>query len=387
MKSTLFKVCFFYLQFCVIFVTSSRARKSLEGCAFINISFKNKLIMANFDLSTWVGAQAKVSNFYKNAENRTIDPVLTRMIMRNGEIMTPGYSELKKSEQRPITTNFMIKQPRALGTGGRVHNHSGVQAETQNQTFTWTTYDDKFASTLKQNNNNIYSFDETEMHKVRNVLHNFGEDLENKSSDFLLANRTGVNIADVKGTFNTTNSVYEINGATYGSNAIQITKMVMKLNKYSGFRYVVVCDSWAYTDFENDAAQGAQNATNLSFQYQGVTFMHDIHLTASAAAISGAYSFGVWHVVPEGSVSGLPWIPEQNRTGVDTKVNTYANLADPMTGLNLAVHSYEQTGDGTSLGGQTQDVLMQHEFSIDIAYNTAKLSTTNETGIFTFAKV
>jgi hypothetical protein len=341
--------------------------------------------MANFDLSVYVTGQTKLDNFYKDAEMRTIDPVVLRFVLSTTGIMLPNFAELKHSEARPIKANFLTRQSRTLGTGGRIFNHTGAQAVSATQDFTWLTYDDTFASTLKQNNNNIFTMDESEANKLQNVAANFATDLEKKASDFIVANRTGVNIATVEGTFNGTTDVFVIDAATNEDRAMQITKTVMHLNKYSRFRYVVICDSVAFDKFEFAAAQGAQNSTNLSFQYQGVQYIHDINLSASAAAIDATYIEGFWNIVPEGAVSALPWIPQQNRNGHVGSDSMYGNITDPLTGLTLAAHTYEERGNGTSRGGNTQDIIFESEFSVDIALNTNPLTTADETSIFAFA--
>jgi len=343
--------------------------------------------MANFDTSAWAKGQSQLMNIYKDAEMRTIDPVVLKMVLSTTGIMLPDYKVLKVSEQRPVEGNFLTRTSRALGVGGRTHNHSGAQGVSAIKSFTWLTYDDKIVTTVKEANNSIFTLEQTQANKLQNVSENFAEDLEAKASAFITANRTNINIATAEGTFDPVTFSFEITEATNGNRAIQITKSVMKLNKYAKFKYVVVCDTVAFNKFEFDAAQGAQNSTNLSFQYQNVTFIHDINLSAAAAAIDPTYTKGFWEVVPEGSVSALPWIPTQNAQGLITPESMYANIFDPLTTLQLATHSYWTRIDGTALGGNTQDTSLETQFSVDIALNTVPLTTATETSIFAFALV
>lgn len=343
--------------------------------------------MANFDTSAWAKGQSKLINFYKDAEMRTIDPVLLKMVVKNTAIMLPNYQTLKVSEDRPIQGNFLTRTSRALGTSGRVHNHTGSQGVSATKDFTWVTYDDTVVSTLKEANNSIYSLEELQNNKLQNVSANFAEGLEKIVSDFILASRTGVNTATVEGTFDAVNDAFEITESTHGDRAIQISNSVMKLNKYGRFNYVVVCDTVAYNKFQYQANQGGGNSSNLSFQFQGVTFLHDIYLSASAAVIDATYVKGFWQIVPLGSVSALPWIPVQNMQGVITPVAMYGNLYDPLTELNLASHSYYTSIDGTSLGGNTQDVSLESEYSIDLGLNVNPLTTATASSIFAFALV
>ena len=343
--------------------------------------------MANYDTSAWAKAQGKLINTFQTAEMRTIDPVMLKMAVRNTQIMLPGYQELKKSTQRPVEGNFLTRQSRELGTGGPTHNHTGNQGLSAVKTFTWVSYDDTIVSTLKEANNSIYSLDELQANKLQNVVMNFAEGGEKLVSDFALASRNQVGTISGETTFNATNDVFEIDEATQGTRAIQIAQSVMKLNKYAKFPYVVACDTISYNKFQYQANQGGANSSNLSFQFAGVTFIHDINLTASAAVVDPTYVKGFFEIIPEGSLSALPWIPIQNRVGhVDTE-GMYGNIYDPLTELNLAMHTYKERVDGTSLGGNTQDVKMESQFFTYLGLTVNPLSVATESSIFAFALV
>jgi len=88
-----------------------------------------------------------------------------------------------------------------------------------------------------------------------------------------------------------------------------------------------------------------------------------------------------------GTFGVLPWIPKQNRMGVETKVNKYASLMNPIDGFSYAVHSYEAVADDTANNGYAQDVVTQYEISIDQSLNKAPLSTASETVFQAFALV
>jgi hypothetical protein len=136
-----------------------------------------------------------------------------------------------------------------------------------------------------------------------------------------------------------------------------------------------------------DAAQGVSNATNTSFQFQGIEFIHDPALTAAAAGLVGAYAKGFWIAVPDGTIAALPWIPVQNRQGIDTKEQNYGQLFNPIDSSTYAVNTYGERVDGTSLGGYTQDEKLESEISIDLAYVVAPLSVADETPLMAFALV
>ncbi|GAG30513.1 unnamed protein product, partial [marine sediment metagenome] len=239
-----------------------------------------------------------------------------KLFLKNTEIMVPGHMELRTREDRVVETNYFLRTTRALGTG-RTHNHTGAQGDSGTLTPAWTTYNDKFVSSIKESDNKIYSLEEMHLSKLENVVANFAEGLEAIAAAYLFANRSGVNVATAEGTFDAVDDTFEITEATNGNRSIQITRMVMDINKYQGVNYDVVCDSIAFNKFQFDAAQGISNSTNTSFQFQNVTFIHDPSLTAAAAGLVSAYAKGYWIAVPEGTIAALPWIPTQNRAGVD----------------------------------------------------------------------
>ena len=342
--------------------------------------------MANYGTAALVKAQAKLIGAFASAEKRFRTPEVHNLFLRNTNIMIPGYEQLRTREDRTVETNYFLRTSRALGSA-RAHNHTGAQGDSGVLTPSWTTYTDKFASTLKEADNKIYDGQEMFMDKLENSIANFMEGLDAAASGVLFAARTGVNAATAEGAFDATDDVFKITESTNGNRAIQITKMVMDINKYQNTGFTLVCDSIAYNKFQFDAAQGAQNATNTSFQFMGVTFIHDPALTAAAAGLVGAYAKGFWIAVPDGTLAGLPWIPLQNRQGITTSVNTYGQIINPVDGLPYAIHTYESRADGTSKGGYTQDVVIETEISLDMAYEVAPLSTATASAQFAFALV
>ena len=342
--------------------------------------------MANFSTATLVKAQSKLIGAFQSNELRFRDPAVHKLFLKNTEIMIPGFMELKTSTDRVIETNFFTRQSRALG-GAPSHDHTGPQGDSSTFTPTWTPHSDKFVSTLKEANNKIYNLEELQMSKMNDIVANFAEGLETVAADFLFANRSGVNIATAEGVFDAVDDTFEIDNATNGSRAIQITRMIMDINKYQGMAFDIVCDSIAFNRFQFDVAQGISNSTNTSFQFQNVTFIHDPSLTAAAAGLASAYAKGYWIAVPVGSIAALPWIPLQNRQGIVSKENMYGQITNPIDGISYAIHTYEERVNGISLGGQLQDLKVETQIWVEMAYTTAPLSVATESSLMAFALV
>lgn len=342
--------------------------------------------MPNFNTAALAKGQARLIGAYQSNELRFRRPVVHELFLRNTTIMVPDYEGLRTREDRVVETNFFTRQSRSLGSA-RSHNHTGTQGDSTTFTPTWNTYTDEAVAYLKEADNKIYTSGELMASKLNDVIANFAEGLETEASTFLFSNRTGVNTATVEGAFDATDDVFQITESTNGDRAVQITKIIMDINKYQGIGYSVVCDSVAFNKFEFQANQGSGNSENLSFQFGGVEFIHDPELSAQAAGLVGAYTDGFWIAVPNGSVAALPWIPRQNREGIDTKENMYGSIQNPIDGMQYAVHSYEERVDGTLNGGFTQDLKTETQISVDVAYTTVPLSTATETSLFAFALV
>jgi len=345
--------------------------------------------MANRTLANFSTAQARLLGAFQAQELRYRNPVTYLAFLMSSNIMFPNYEELRLREDRAIDTNYKIRSSRALGSGGRIFNHTGTKGDTAVLTPSWSTYDDGFNISLKQADNSLYSLDEQLASELQQITSNFAEGLETIATAYIFAQRSGVNIATSEGAFETALGVntFEITEATNGNRAIQISKSVMHVNKYSDSNLVAFCDTVAYNKFLFDAAQGAQNSTNLSFQFNGVTYIHSVELGALAVALDATFNKGFWIMAEMGTFGVLPWIPKQNRNGVETSVDTYTSMINPIDNNMYAVHSYESRANDSANNGSAQDTVTQYEISIDVALEKAPLTTLNETVFLAFSLV
>lgn len=336
-----------------------------------------------------VNAQAKLLAEYANPELRSVDNVTFRTLLEAKNIMFPSYEGLRTREDRPVDAKFVNRSARALGTA-RAHNHTGTVGTAGSLTPSWATKSDKFAISLKQADNNVFELEEMLMAELKNVWLNFDAGFETLAVNHIFSNRSGVNVATQEGTFDAVDDVFEINETNDGDRFMQIMVSNLHVNKYRNVPLDFYCDTVAFNKLEKQSAQGAGNSTNLNFQFTkgNNRFIHSVELGALGAGLVSAYSQGFVIAVPRGTVSALPWIPKQNRDGVEVPgIAKYGTLSNPADGAMYALHTYADRADGTATGGYTQDVVSEYEISLDVAFENAPLSTATESTLLAFALV
>lgn len=328
--------------------------------------------MAGKSASNLVSAQAKLLGAFQSSELRYTYPATYLALKAMSPVMFPNYLDLKTREDRAVVANYVTRASRSSLQNARTHNHAGNPQGSATLTPSWLTYSDKFAMSLKQADTNLYSLDEQLFQEISNAIANLMEAYEVLAVNAIFDTRTTTGTTSTaEATFNATYSAFTITTANI-NRAMQITKVAMAANKYPN-GYTVFCDSTSYALFEYQAAQGISNSTNLSFQFNGVTFVHCVSLGAKATTLLTTTTKGFWIVVPNGTAAVLPWIPKQNRIGVDTPVANYSNIINPIDGEAYAVHTYMTAAGATGmssvdLNGYSQDVVTQYELSQDIVF-------------------
>jgi hypothetical protein len=340
--------------------------------------------MANYNDSNLALAQAKLMGKFKSESLKYRTPATFLKIKELTEIMMPSHKAIRTREDRTVEAYTFSRTARSLATG-RAHNHTGNKGDSLTLTPSWTTYSDPFSISLKQGDNNVFTYQEQFENEIENSIRNFAEGLESASISFLVNSRSTVQATSSLATASVDN-VYEVPVGDRPQ-GVQTSEIVMEENNLKG-EYVFFCDSKAYRQFEYNMNQGQGNSTNLGFQYGNSEFVHSIGLDAVVnGAVTATYTEGVYVVVPKDALASLDWIPVQNRNGVSTKEQSYMSLVNPIDGLTYAFHEYGTRSDDSATNGYTQDELKQYELSIDVALETAPLTTAGETCIQIFAFV
>lgn len=335
--------------------------------------------MANFTLSEWAKAQARLKDKFQSIEMKSKIPTAMRFFLDKRDISIEGLKGLRYREDRPQEAYYKIRQARGATGASRNFSHTGVDGDSAKIDLSWVTYLDKFSISMKRYDNNLYSFNDALAQNMMNVFINLKDAMDTAALTYLDTNKTQANLAAKLGTFNATNDVWEV---PFGKedDFFRNSKSMMRQNFYTG-AYNALLDPVASALAEKNIAQGSGNATNLGYQFSGIT---GIEHTALADA---NYLTGLGYFFTPESIAALDWIPKQNLAGFGnlenaTKDNPYfTSIIEPYFGLRLAVHIYKEGADTSASNGSAQDVVWQYEFSIDMSLNHAPMTLASTTPI------
>ncbi|MCK5018800.1 MAG: hypothetical protein KAS32_17185 [Candidatus Peribacteraceae bacterium] len=340
--------------------------------------------MANYTPSNLVKGQALFLDNYKKGEWRLPDTaVLASMFI--GQKANPALAALRKREDRAVDAYLPIRRSKGSATT-RIYNHTGTRGDSAQTSLSWDSLTETFSVSIKQNDNNLMSFEENYASQLQSCIMNLLERHETAKLTQLIADRTQINKGRIQGAWNSIDYVMEIN-ASVEEKFFQNIRTSMKNNLFRN-NLIVIADSLAYMNADFAAAQGQANATNLGFQFNGLNIAmttNDIDTDYNGAAIAfNTETVGI-----------VPWIPVQNRKALNPKdamsyngdwgqitVPVLDDKGNVVYTLDFAIHSYAQRADTSSSNGSEQDILLEVEVSIDIAYLSAPLSAFRATGDF-----
>lgn len=339
--------------------------------------------MSNFTPSNLLKAQAILKQTYNEAEMRKKQSAALLMAMKNNDVLIPSHRILRTRDDRAVSA-YIMKRSQRTPASARAALHTGNRGDSFELAMSWETFADPFSMSVKQLDNNVFSFDQAFANELRNAAINIHEAIETAGIDYLIANRTQVNAATAGGSFNAANDAFEI-AATDQERFYQIAKSMMRQNKYKGM-FDVIASPKTFIDAEFYLNQGNANAVNTAFQFAGLNIAESIELE------DANYPGGISLIMPEGNFGVLPWIPKQNREGWGdgelNEVGRFMSLPDPLgSGMDFALSVYAKREDNSAANGQAQDVTLQFELSVDVAWVLAPLSTATESVVYEVAQM
>jgi hypothetical protein len=348
--------------------------------------------MANFTASNLVAAQTTLAEQFIKPDMREKVLPTVALGVKNKNILVKGVEELRTREDRAVY-GYMMKRQVRTPASQRSATHTGPSGDSIQQPFTWVTYADSFQISLKEMDNNIFTFNQAMAQNIKNCILNIHSQIESDNIAALLAAKNQIvkttNPVPGKATWNGTNFVHEISQSLYGKQFTQIAKSVMMANYYNSGVFDAIFDLSTYTDANFWMSQGSGNAVNTAFQFTGMEIAPSVELSDSN------YPNGVALVMEPGTFANIQWIPKQNREGYgdyNSYLGGYGSIVDPITnpggiysgGLVFAVHGYALRQDTSATNGVAQDNMMQFEISIDNAFAISPFSTANESVVYEF---
>ncbi len=321
--------------------------------------------MANFDVSNLLTAQTILADRYKQPEMRMKPAPAFTLLTGNENFLIGDAQTLRTRDDRPIEAHLLTRTKRNSGAT-RTHNHTGTIDDSQKVTLTWTTKSDKTAISLKLLDKSVFDFNTVLANKLEQCCMNILEDKETEAIAYLRAQRATQQPTLKGATFNAANDAVEI-AAADDKKYFQRLKSVMKQN-YFGGTIDIIADSLMQVNAEFLAAQGVGNGTNYGYQFQNMNIAESVELD------DANYAEGIVLAMPQGAVAAMNWIPKQNRQGWGD-YNAYNGGFGTFTfmGYTFALHGYAQRADTSASNGDTQDVQMEFELSLDSSYNKSPL--------------
>jgi len=336
--------------------------------------------MANFTPSNLVKGQAIFNSKYLSGEWRVPDTAALSVAYQ-GAKANPLLAELRKREDRLVSAYLPIRKTKSVATE-RLFNHTGTRGDSLEVPVTWETSIDTFSISLKQNDNNVISFDENWAAQMQNSVFNVLSDADTKFIANLTADRTQQNVGGTIGAFDGVDFVLE-NPLANEQYFFQEIRANMNQNLYKG-QLLAIADSIAAIKAARNIQQGQGNATNLGWQFENMTIAQST--SSILSGLTDTYA-GAALAFPMDLAGIVPWIPMQNRKPLDPvammsvngdfgsiQVPVLDNNGNTAYTLDLAVHAYAEKADTSAVNGSKQDVLIQVEVSLDTAYISAPLS-------------
>ena len=348
--------------------------------------------MANYSTAAWEAFQYKVDEDFQKPEFKHKPSTALMQRLRNTDMLIPASEKervlgVKQSDQDTVYFNMINLQSITTGSA-RAYNHTGSINDSTRTEASFTTVTGDFTYSIKGSDRNIWALAEQVSAQLRSTIIAIHADLETACVNDLSTNKSqvervtaGGGTNPMSGTWDGSNYIFQIRNEDY-EYYMQKLKGFMREQYYKGMTLDVLMDEVLFQKAEQIAQQGSANYTNLGWQLPGLNF--DVSEDLSAVA---NYE-GTGYVVPAGTYGIIPWIPELNREGYGDTGKAggfYTKLKDPLgSGLEFAVHEWAVGADNDGAAGETQDVNIHVELSVDYSLVKAPMSTSNASPIFQF---
>jgi len=346
--------------------------------------------MADYTSSALLAFQSKINKKYNAAELRELQNPILRKALGYSDLVMANVNQIKESDKRTVYGYYLKKMSATNGTA-REYAPAGTQSDSGQVSITWVTFQEKFGLNMQVGMDNVFDtmtlLDHQLMDKQRILRERIGTYIVTQ----LHASRTQTAPTTTTSrnmTWNGANFAFE-NDAAQLSYFFQNAASIMRQNKYYD-KLDAVVDPIIAKQADFLRFQGAGNAQNLSYQFSSYNTDGIMEHSVLGDTVADEYPNGTALIMPAAAFSTIPWIPKINRDGFgdyESYNGGFGTIPDG-TGMPLtyAVRAWQSKADTSSLGGTVQDIHMDLELSVDIAFNTAPISVSGETPIYEFGQ-
>lgn len=340
--------------------------------------------MANYATAALLTAQTKLASKYNEAELRRKLRPAVQMALQNSDYSIPDANAQKVAEQRPVEVHYKLKKAPGASTT-KAARHTGSKGDSSKLTLSWNRWTETFSFSRKLLFNKVFGAQEIFNHEVEQAIQNLQDRAESAAVAYLVANRCQLLAAAIEengtGTWDDVNLCLDIAAGDINYFP-QLAKTFMWGRHYRG-ALDVIADLRLMPILERVRNQGAGNATNTGFQFDG------FNAVPTTDEILAANTKGQALVMPQGIFSGLNWNDPLNRQvfGRDNDyVGMLTTMRDPF-GLNAVydVSVYTDRADTSGIDGHVQDIMDEYEISLCIGWALPPLSTTDDSVVHLIA--
>jgi hypothetical protein len=338
--------------------------------------------MANFATSALVAGQTKFTQDVINKTEFRLPDVAATRIMRIAGMHNPSLESVRVSGSRTVNAYFPIRQAATNGSA-RSALHTGARGDSTSATYSWTTFEEPFSISMNQAQNNVMTFAEMYASARRNAILNILNRIDAFAVSSLLSDKSGYNVGGANGTFNATDDVYEVANADKDYFFSEV-KTMMEQNLYMG-ALVGVVDAKGKELARRVGNQGTGNSTNLSYTVDGYTAI----TPSTRTIVSGTEGSGIFF--DPSTVALVPWVQPDYRKSINPELAMNGVNGDrgsfsipELPGITFMEKIYTGQSDASSLQGTVDDIKVEVQISVDVAYSAAPISTlnTDESSIF-----
>ena len=345
--------------------------------------------MANYSDARWGAFRYKLNEMMQKPEfKRKPSPALMKYLKSTDFLVPASEKErilgVKQSDQDTVYVNLLNKQA-TTSASARAAAHTGSINDSTREELSFATYAQKFKYSMKGADRTIFSLAEQVSAQLLSAAIALHSDIETALLANLGTNKSQVVTSETprSGDWDATNYIFGVANTDYDLFIQKITGF-MREQYYKGVMLEAILDETLWQKATYLANQRVGNNVNTEFQFGGVNFGDE---ATQELALSDGY-VGNGYIFQMGGVGLIPWIPQLNRQGFgEAGMNGgyYGSIPDPLgSGLTFAVHEYYTGADNESLAGETQDVDVQVELSIDLAPLVAPQSTANASNVYLF---